>query len=174
MTNPLLIPSTLPFGLPPFAEIVDGHYAEAVEAGLAGHLAEIRAIVEAPGPASFDNTALAMERSGQLLQRATASFFTLASADASDAIRELETRVSPLLSAHQDAVYLNRGLYERFAAIATDQLDPESARLVDEYLKEFRQSGIQLDEADQERLKAINAELARGWERSTASGSRTE
>lgn len=160
MTNPLLSPSTLPFGLPPFAEIEDEHYAEAVEAGLAEQLAEIRAIVEAPEPASFENTALAMERSGQLLQRAAASFFTLVSADASDAIRELETRLSPRFSAHQDAIYLNRGLYERFAAIPTDQLDPESARLVEEYLKEFRQSGIQLDEAGRDRLKALNAELA--------------
>jgi peptidyl-dipeptidase Dcp len=160
MTNPLLSPSTLPFGLPPFAEILDGHYAGAVEAGLAEQLAEIQAIVETPEPASFENTALAMERSGQLLQRAAASFFTLVSADASDAIRELETLLSPRFSAHQDAVYLNRGLFERFAAIPTDQLDPESARLVEEYLKEFRQSGIQLDEADQERLKAVNAQLA--------------
>jgi peptidyl-dipeptidase Dcp len=161
MTNPLLSPSTLPFGLPPFAEIDDEHYAEAVEAGLAGHLAEIRAVVDTPGPATFENTALAMERSGQLLQRAAASFFTLVSADASDAIRELETRLSPRFSAHQDAIYLNRALYERFAAIPADHLDAESARLVDEYLKEFRQSGIQLDEAGQERLKVVNAELSR-------------
>ena len=160
MTNPLLSPSTLPFGLPPFAEIHDGHYAEAVEAGLAEHLAEIRLIVGTPEPASFENTALAMERSGQLLQRAAAAFFTLVSADATDTIRELETRLSPRFSAHQDAVYLDRGLFERFAAIPTDRLDPESARLVEEYLKEFRQSGIQLDEAGQERLKAVNAELA--------------
>src|SRR5687767_11436943 len=135
MTNPLLSPSTLPYGLPPFAEIADEHYAEAVEAGLAGHLAEIQAIVETPEPASFENTALAMERSGQLLQRASAAFFTLVSADASDTIRELETRLSPRFSAHQDAIYLNRGLYERFAAVVTDQLDSESARLVEEYLK---------------------------------------
>ncbi|MDQ0820867.1 peptidyl-dipeptidase Dcp [Arthrobacter sp. V4I6] len=161
MTNPLLRPSTLPYGLPPFAEIDDEHYAEAVAAGLAEHLAELQAIVETPEPASFENTALAMERSGQLLQRAAASFFTLVSADASDTILELETRLSPRFSAHQDAVYLNRGLYERFAAIPTDQLDPESARLVEDYLKEFRQSGIQLDGPGQERLKAVNAELAR-------------
>ena len=160
MTNPLLSPSTLPYGLPPFADIEDAHYAEAVEAGLAEHLAEIQAIVADPEPATFENTALAMERSGQLLQRAAASFFTLVSADASEPIRELETRLSPAFSAHQDAVYLNRGLFERFAAIDTDRLDAESARLVEEYLKEFRQSGIQLDEAGQERLKAINAELS--------------
>lgn len=161
MTNPLLSPSPLPFGLPPFADIEDAHYAEAVDAGLAAHLAEIQEIVDNPDPASFENTAVAMERSGRLLQRAAAAFFTLVSADATDAIRELETVLSPRFSAHQDAVYLNRGLFERFATIPTGQLDAASGRLVEEYLKEFRQSGIALDEAGQERLKAVNAELSR-------------
>ena len=145
----------------PFADIDDAHYAEAIQAGLTDHLAEIQAIVDNPEPASFENTALAMERSGQLLQRAAASFFTLVSADASDAIRELETQLAPLLSAHQDTVYLNRGLFARFSALDAQLLDPEAARLVDEYLKEFRQSGIALDAASQDRLKEINAELSR-------------
>ncbi|HKS02722.1 MAG TPA: M3 family metallopeptidase, partial [Arthrobacter sp.] len=161
MTNPLLSPSDLPFGLPPFADIDDAHYAEAVDAGLAEHLAEIQAIVDNPEPATFDNTALAMERSGRLLDRAAASFFTLVSSDASEAIRKLETELSPRFAAHQDAVYLNRALYERFAAVDTAGLDAESARLVEEYLKEFRQSGIQLDDAGQDRLKSLNAELSR-------------
>ena len=161
MTNPLLSPSTLPFGLPPFADIEDVHYAEAVEAGLAEHLAEIEAFAANPEPPSFENTALAMERSGRLLERAAAAFFTVVSADASDTIRELETRLSPRFSAHQDAVYLNRELFKRFAALETLGLDAEATRLVEEYLKEFRQSGIQLDGAGQERLKAVNAELSR-------------
>ncbi|MFC7850639.1 M3 family metallopeptidase [Arthrobacter sp. NPDC057388] len=161
MTNPLLSPSDLPFGLPPFSDIGDAHYAEAVNAGLAEHLAEIQAIVDNPEPANFDNTALAMERSGRLLDRAAASFFTLVSSDASEAIRKLETELSPRFAAHQDAVYLNRALYERFAAVETAGLDAESARLVEEYLKEFRQSGIQLDDAGQDRLRSLNAELSR-------------
>ncbi|WP_395404153.1 M3 family metallopeptidase [Arthrobacter sp. UC242_113] len=161
MTNPLLSPSALPFGLPPFADIDDGHYAEAVDAGLNDHLAEIQAIVDNPEPATFDNTALAMEKSGRLLDRAAASFFTLVSADASEAIKNLETELSPRFAAHQDAVYLNRGLYERFAAVDSAGLDAESARLVEEYLKEFRQSGIQLDDAGQDRLRSLNAELSR-------------
>jgi peptidyl-dipeptidase Dcp len=161
MTNPLLSPSALPFGLPPFADIDDAHYAEAVDAGLAEHLAEIQAIVDNPEPATFDNTAQAMERSGRLLDRAAASFFTLVSADASDAIRKLETELSPRFAAHQDAVYLNRALYERFDAVDTGGLDAESVRLVEEYLKEFRQSGIQLDDAGQDRLRSLNAELSR-------------
>ena len=161
MTNPLLGPSTLPYGLPPFPAIEEAHYAEAIAAGFAEHLAEIEAIAGSTEPATFENTALAMERSGQLLGRAAASFFTLVSADASEGIRELETRFSSLFSAHQDDIYLNRALFERFAAIDTAGCDAESARLVEDYLKEFRQSGIQLEPRDQARLKAINAELSR-------------
>ena len=172
MTNPLLSPSPLPFGLPPFADIEDAHYAEAVDAGLAEHLAEIQEIVDNPDPASFENTALAMERSGRLLQRAAAAFFTLVSADATDAIRELETVLSPRFSAHQDAVYLNRGLFERFAAITTGQLDAESARLVEEYLKEFRQSGIALDEPARNGSRPSMPSCP-GWAPNSASASRT-
>ncbi|MDR6436181.1 peptidyl-dipeptidase Dcp [Paenarthrobacter nicotinovorans] len=161
MTNPLLSPSPLPYGLPPFAGINTGHYADAVDAGLAGHLQEISAITDNPDPATFQNTAVAMERSGQLLERAAAAFFTVVSADASDEIKALETELSPKFSAHQDAVYMNRALYERFAAIDVADLDPESTRLVEEYLKEFRQSGIQLDAAGQQRLRQINAGLSR-------------
>ncbi|TLM86331.1 M3 family metallopeptidase [Pseudarthrobacter sp. NamE2] len=161
MTNPLLAPSPLPYGLPPFNEIDSSHYAEAIEAGLAEHLAEIQAIADNPEPAGFENTVVAMERSGRLLERAAAAFFTLVSADASDEIRELETTFSPRFSAHQDDIYLNRALFERFAAVDGSACGPEAARLLEEYLKEFRQSGIQLDGPAQERLKAINAELAR-------------
>ncbi|WP_320535719.1 M3 family metallopeptidase [Pseudarthrobacter sp. IC2-21] len=160
MTNPLLSPSALPYGLPPFSHLAPSDYAEAVSAGLAEHLAEIQAIVDNPAAATFGNTAVAMEGAGQLLQRAAAAFFTLVSADASEDIRALETELSPRLSAHQDEVYLNRALFDRFAAIDTSRLDPEAVRLVEEYLKEFRQSGIQLDEPGQDRLKGINAELS--------------
>ncbi|NUP59484.1 MAG: M3 family metallopeptidase [Pseudarthrobacter sp.] len=161
MTNPLLTASPLPYGLPPFTAVTPEQYGEAIEAGLAAHLDEIQAIANCTEPATFENTALAMERSGQLLNRAAAAFFTLVSADASEQIRELETVLSPRFSAHQDEVYLNRRLFERFAAIDTAGHDPESIRLVDEYLREFRQSGIQLDGPGQERLRAINAGLAR-------------
>ena len=160
-TNPLLVPSPLPYGLPPFDAIDASHYSEALEAGLAEHLAEIRAIVDDPAPADFDNTVVAMERSGRLLERAAAAFFTLVSADASEQIRTLETEYSPRFSAHQDEIFLNRALFERFSAVDASACDPESARLVEEYLKEFRQSGIQLDGPGRERLMAINAELAR-------------
>jgi peptidyl-dipeptidase Dcp len=161
MTNPLLSPSSLPYGLPPFGRLAPADYAEAVAAGFAEHRAEIQAIVDNPDGPTFANTAVAMEKAGQLLQRAAASFFTLVSADATDEIRHLETELSPQFSAHQDDVYLNRALFDRFAAIEVAGLDPEAARLVEEYLKEFRQTGIQLDTPGQDRLKEINAELSR-------------
>ncbi|MFP5312450.1 MAG: M3 family metallopeptidase, partial [Actinomycetes bacterium] len=161
MTNPLLAASPLPYGLPPFNALTPKQYREAINAGLSAHLEEIRAITGNPEPATFANTAVAMERSGQLLNRAAAAFFTLVSADASAQIRALETELSPRFSAHQDEVFLDRMLFERFAAIDTEGIDPESARLVEEYLKEFRQSGIRLDGPGQERLRAINAGLAR-------------
>ena len=161
MTNPLLSTSALPYGLPPFAQIGPSDYSEAVAAGLAEHLAEIQAIVDNPAGATFENTAVAMERAGQLLQRAEAAFFTLVSANASDEIRNLETELSPRFAAHQDDIYLNRALFDRFAGIDIAGLDPESVRLVEEYLKEFRQSGIQLDRPGQDRLKEINAELSK-------------
>ena len=161
MTNPLLSPNTLPYGLPPFSGISPEHYAEAIEAGLSAHLSEIARIADNPETATLENTAMAMERSGLLLNRAAAAFFTMVSADASDTIKSLETELSPKFSAHQDALYMNRELYERFAAINTTGLDQESARLVEEYLKEFRQSGVQLDDAGQQRLREVNTELSR-------------
>ncbi|MCO4273015.1 M3 family metallopeptidase [Pseudarthrobacter sp. HLT3-5] len=161
MTNPLLSASALPYGLPPFARMKPSDYADAIDAGLAEHLVEIQAIVDNPVPADFENTALAVEKSGQLLHRAADSFLTVASADATDEIRDLETELSPRISAHQDEIYLNRALFDRFAAIDTSGLDPESVRIVEEYVKEFRQSGIQLEKPGQERLKEINAELSK-------------
>ncbi|MFJ5860177.1 M3 family metallopeptidase [Pseudarthrobacter sp. NPDC092439] len=161
MTNPLLTPSPLEYGLPPFSTVTPAHFEEAIEAGLSEQLAEIRAVAGNPAAPTFQNTAVEMERSGRLLGRASASFFTLVSADASEEIRALETKLAPRFSAHQDEIFLNRDLYGRFAAIDTSGCDAEGARLVEEYLKEFRQAGIQLDAAGQERLRAINAELAR-------------
>ncbi|WP_369044627.1 M3 family metallopeptidase [Sinomonas sp. P10A9] len=161
MTNPLLAPSSLPYGLPAFAEVRDEHYAEAVRAGLAEHLREIEAITSSGEAADFNNTAAAMERSGALLARAVAAFMNAVSSHGTDGIRALETELMPELSAHDDAVHLNRALYERFAAIAVDGLDDESARLVSEWLAAFRRSGVTLDDAGQQRLRGLNAELSR-------------
>ncbi|GAB3285166.1 M3 family metallopeptidase [Sinomonas notoginsengisoli] len=161
MANPLLEPSTQPYGLPAFALLLEQHYAEAIRVGLAEHLREIQAITESDEKPDFENTAAAIERSGTLLARASAAFTNMISAHGTDGIRALETELMPELSAHEDAVYLNRALYERFAAIRPEGLDDESARLVSEWLAAFRRAGVALDDADQARLREINAELSR-------------
>lgn len=161
MANPLLTPSALPYGLPPFAEIRDEHYAEAVEAGIAEQLAEIEAIVGVSEPPTFENTAAAMERSGRLLRRAVAAFMTLVSSHGTESIRALETQLMPKLSAHEDAILLDRRLRDRFAAIDVSGLNPEAARLVEEWLNDFRRAGANLDDTGQARLRELNAELSR-------------
>ncbi|WP_138444237.1 M3 family metallopeptidase [Sinomonas susongensis] len=161
MVNPLLVPSPLPYGLPAFAQISDAHYAEAVDAGIAEQLAEIETITSASEAPTFENTAMALERSGRTLVRAVASFTTMVSSHGTDAIRALETEIMPKLSAHEDAIHLNRPLRDRLAAIDTSDLDPESARLVAEWLNDFRRAGADLDDAGQARLRGLNEELTR-------------
>ena len=161
MANPLLSPSPLPYGLPPFAEIRDEHYAEAVDEGIAEQLTEIDAITSSTEPPTFENTAAAMERSGRLLLRAVTSFMTMVSSHGTEPIRALETQIMPKLSAHEDTIRLNRALRDRFAAIDTAGLDAESRRLIEEWLNDFRRAGADLDEAGQARLRELNAELSR-------------
>ncbi len=160
MSNPFLEPSTLPYQLPPFNRIDDGDYLPAFDTGFAEQLAEIEAIVSDPAPAGFGNTIAALERSGQVLQRVAAAFYNRSSADSTPAIQDIETRVAPRLSAHQDNIHLNRTLFERIKAVPGEGLDPESARLLAEYRRRFTAAGAELDDAAQARLRALNAELS--------------
>ncbi|MEV6006580.1 M3 family metallopeptidase [Streptomyces sp. NPDC051976] len=163
-TNPFLSPSTLPYELPPFAEIRDEHYLPAFERGLADHLTEVEAIATADDPATFDNTVVALERSGALLSRVRAVFFNKASADITPAVQDIESRVSTLLAAHSDAVHLNPALYARITALyeARDTLglDAESLRLLERYHTDFRRAGAELSAEGQTRLRELNAEIA--------------
>ena len=162
--NPFFAKSTLPYQYPPFDQIRDEHYRPAFEKGMAEHLREIDAIASNPEPPSFDNTIVAMERSGQLLGRVNTVFQSLASAHTNDELKKIDVEISPKLSAHSDAIYLNGALYARVKALhdRRDQLglDPESARLLERYHIDFVRAGAQLDEAQKTRLKAINEELA--------------
>ena len=157
--NPLVVASSLPYRLPPFAEIEDDHYLPAFERGMAEQLAEVDAIVADPGPPSFDNTIVALERSGQVLRRTTAAFFTVVASHATDAVRALETEISPRLAEHRDVIHMNRGLYERIRQV--EGADPEEAWLLERYRLDFVRAGAELDDADQQRLGAINQELSR-------------
>ncbi|MEU9836960.1 M3 family metallopeptidase [Streptosporangium sp. NPDC048047] len=156
--SPFFAPSTLPYQLPPFAEIKEEHYLPAFERGMAEQLREVDAIVADPAPPTFANTVEALERSGQILERTAIVFFSVAASHATDAIREIEKEVAPRLTKHGDAIHLNRALYARLKQVTTD--DPEEAWLLEKYRVDFVRAGADLSEAEQERLRELNEELA--------------
>jgi len=162
--NPFFTESTLYFRLPPFDQIEDSHYAPAFERGMEEQMAEINAIVNDPEAPAFDNTMVALERSGQMLDRVSRMFFAMASADTNDAIEELRSEMAPKLSAHNDTILLNGLLFERIKALHEQhdgmELDPESYRLIDETYKNFVRAGALLSDNEKETLTAMNAELA--------------
>ena len=164
--NPFLSPSTLPFQLPPFADIRDEHYEPAFELGMAEQRAEVEAIIEDPSPATFTNTIEALERSGRTLRRVSAVFFGLSSSDKSPFIAELEERIAPKLSAHGDSIRLDANLFARIAAVAelveagTTDLDAEARYLVERYLTSYRLSGAGLDDEAKVTLRDLNQRLS--------------
>ncbi len=162
--NPFFAPSPLPLHFPQFDRIRDSDFAPAFDAGMAAQLEEVRAIAENPQPPTFDNTLLALERSGQLLDRATTVFFNLVGADTNDARNALRNEYAPRFAAHTDAIQLNGALFARLQALygkrGTLGLDAESQRLIERYYSDFVRAGAKLSGADKEKLKAINAELA--------------
>jgi peptidyl-dipeptidase Dcp len=162
--NPLLEPSSLPLQLPPFAQITLEHCREAVLAGMAEQRAEVAAIVGAPEPPTFENTVVALERSGRLYRRAGAVFHNLASSVATDRLREIERELAPLESAHGDALRLDPALFARIDAVHAQRhdsgLDAEAVRLVERYHLDFVLAGARLDEAGRARLTELNRELS--------------
>lgn len=161
--NPFLVPSALPFGLPDTGRITDGHYRPAFEAGMAGQRAEVAAIVAAGEP-TFENTVVALERSGAVLDRVSRLFFTRVSADTSPAVQEIEAWVAPLLAAHADAIALDPELFARVDALHRRRdelgLDPESLRLLERRHRDMVRGGARLAPAQQQRLRALNEELS--------------
>ena len=162
--NPLLANWTGSFELPPFAAIKPGHFRPAFDRALANHRAEIDAIAADPAPPSFDNTIVALEKSGRGLERVANVFFVLAGADTSDEIEAVEREVSPLLARHSNALYLNRALYERIADLYKKRdalgLDAEQERVLDRYHTRFARAGAGVEKQAQDRLAAINERLA--------------
>jgi peptidyl-dipeptidase Dcp len=155
--NPLLSESPLPYRLPPFTEVAGAHFLPAFEQGMAEQAAEVAAIVADPEPPTFANTVEALERSGQLLRRAEAVFFTLTASHATDEVRSLEAEIAPRLTRHRDALLLDRGLFTRLSQVESD--DSEEAWLLEKYRTDFVRAGAELDEAEQVRLRSVNEEL---------------
>jgi peptidyl-dipeptidase Dcp len=162
--NPFFVESTLPLGLPPFDQIRNEHFLPAFERGMEEHMAEVQGIADDGSAPTFDNVLAALERSGQLLSRVSSVFFNMVSAHTSDALEAIRTELAPRLAAHSDEISLNPRLFARVEAIYASKdslgLTAEQLRLVEKYHEDFVRSGARLDEADKERLKAINAELA--------------
>ena len=163
-SNPFYAPSSLPFHAPPFDKLKDEDYQPAIEAGMAEQLKEIQAIAENPAPPTFENTLVAMEKSGQLLQRAGNTFGGVVGANTNPVLQKVREELAPKLAAHQDAITLNAKLFARVAAIYKQRdalkLDPESLRLLQVTYDTFVRSGANLSEADKTELKKLNEEIA--------------
>ncbi len=163
-TNPLLIEFDTPFGVPPFAQITDDHFAPAFEEAMALHRAEISAIADNTEPPVFDNTVAALDYSGRLLSRVEAMFFNKNGADTNEQIQRIAKEVAPKLSAHHDEIMMNAKLFSRVKVVheARDTLglNGEQRRLLEETYREFVRGGAELDEKAKARLTAINKRLA--------------
>jgi peptidyl-dipeptidase Dcp len=157
-------PSTLPFGAPPFNKIQDGDFKPAFDAGMKAQLDEITAIADSPASPTFDNTLVALEKSGELLTRVGLIFNGLSSANTDPTLQALQEEVAPKLAAHEDAIFLNGKLFKRVEAVyarrAALKLDPQSLRLVEYYHQRFVHSGAKLSDADKTTLKTLNKEEA--------------
>jgi peptidyl-dipeptidase Dcp len=173
--NPLLTESTLPYHYPPFDKIKDEHFVPAIEAGMRDQLKEVEAIANNSGKPTFDNTIVALERAGRLLDRAQRTFSNLNACDTNPTRQKIDKEIAPKLAAHRDAIFLNPKLFARVQALYENRdkfaaanpsggglgLDPESAYLLERYYKDFVRAGAKLSDADKEKLKEINTELAR-------------
>jgi peptidyl-dipeptidase Dcp len=162
--NPLLTESPLPYNMPPFDRIRSEHFRPAIEQGMAEHRKEVDAIAASSEKATFENTVVALERSGRLFQRASRVFGALNSTHTNPEMQRIQRELSPKLAAHNDAILLNGRLFARVEAVHRDRdklaLDPESKYLLNRVYKEFVRAGARLAEADKTKLKALNAELA--------------
>ncbi len=160
--NPFYAESTLPFHAPPFDRITDADFQPAIEAGMAAQLREIDAIANDPAPPTFDNTLVAIERSGVQLARVMRVFNGVTGANTNPALQAVQREEAPRLAAHADAIHLNPKLFARVKAVyderATLRLGGEQLRLVEVQYGRFVHAGALLSDGDKRRLEALNKE----------------
>ena len=163
-SNPFAKPSTLQYQYPAFDKIKNEHFAPAFAEGMRQEAAEMEAIANNKAAPTFDNTIVAMERSGRLLDRVSAVFGTLQGSYTNDTLQALAKELSPKLAAHSDAIRLNPKLYARIKALYDKRdklnLDAESKYLIERYHTDFVRAGAKLSDADKQKLKAMNGQLA--------------
>jgi peptidyl-dipeptidase Dcp len=162
--NPFAQPSTLPYQLPPFDRIRTTDYLPAYLEGIEQHRQEVCAIAANTAAPSFDNTIVALERSGRLLDRVDSAFSNLSSSDGDEAMLQIETEMAPKLAAHEDMVFLLPALFERIDRLHAQreqlQLDSESHQLLERYHIQFVRAGARLTDEDKSRLRGLNSQLS--------------
>ncbi|MBQ4854806.1 M3 family metallopeptidase [Rhodanobacter sp. B2A1Ga4] len=163
--NPFFRESPLPLHYPPFDKIRDSDFAPAFDRGMAEHLGEVHAIAGNAEAPTFDNTIVALEKSGQILSRTSTVFFSLVGVDTNDARKALQAEYAPKLAAHRDAISLDPQLFARIQKLYDTRdslgLDAEGVRLIERYHTDFVRAGAKLSDADKAHLKEINGKLAK-------------
>ena len=162
-TNILFKPSPLQYMAPEFDKLSTKDYEPAFDAGIAEQKAQIEAIANNPAPATFDNTLVELEQSGELLNRVSTVFYNLSGLISDSEYQRIAEKMAPVLSAHSDDIYLNKALFSRVETIYNkkDTLSAEDQRLVEFYYKKFVNAGAKLDEAQKAKMREINSELAK-------------
>jgi peptidyl-dipeptidase Dcp len=162
--NPFAQPSTLPFQMPPFDRIHDSDYLPAFAAALQQQLAEVTAIAHNPQPPTFENTVVALERSGQMRVRIEPVFSNLNTCNTDPQMQKVDTEMAPKLTAQDDAIFLDAALWARVERLyqqrASAQLDPESLELLTRYHTLFVRAGARLPAAQQTQLKELNKQIS--------------
>ncbi len=162
--NPFFTEYTTPYGVPPFDQIEVAHYKPALLKGMEEQTKEVEAIVSNPEEPTFENTIVALDQCGQLLQKAMYAFSGQSSVNTNDEIQELEREIYPMLSKHSDDISLNPALFARVKAVYENQakfnLDKEQKKLLEETYKGFVRGGANLSEADQAKLCELNSEIS--------------
>lgn len=163
-SNPFKNPSTLPFQAPAFDKIKDDDYKPALEAGIQQQIAEMQKIANNPVAPSFENTTLAMEKSGRLLGRVSAAFSAVSAANTNPILQKVRQEMAPKLAGLNDAIYLDDKLFRRVENLynmrSTLKLDAESKILIENTYKQFLLAGARVKESDKETLKKLNSEEA--------------
>lgn len=163
-TNPFKYPSTLPYQAPAFNKFKDTDYKPAIEAGIEEQLAEIEKIAGNPAAPTFENTLVAMEKTGRLLRRASSAFGSVSSANTNPTLQKIRQEIAPQLAALSDAIYLDDKLFRRVENLynkrSTLKLGAEGKKLIENTYKQFILAGARVAESDKEKLKQLNSEEA--------------
>lgn len=159
--NPFFHKSSLQYQAPEFDKIKDEHFKPAFDFGLKQHTQEIEKIANNPEKPTFENTIVAMEKSGEVLNRATIVFYNLTSSNTNPTLQKLEEEYAPIFASHSDNIYLNDKLYQRIKNISDNGLDAESKRLLQYYRQNFEIAGAALSSQQKNELKEVNQPLAK-------------